>query len=198
MRLKQNFIIVFALFSTFSTGVVNAQNIDLDILKGINPRNPNSQYMIQTSASAYWLPAAACVGTFVYGIAGKDYNRKVKGYELIISIGSAIAVAESLKPIVNRTRPAYAYPNEIFANSASHGSSFPSGHATLAFSTAATLALEYKKWYIVLPVYLWAGSVGYSRLYLGKHYPSDVLAGAAIGIGGAYLSHWLSKKLFKI
>jgi len=58
------------------------------------------------------------------------------------------------------------------------------------------LALDYKKWYIVVPAYLWAGSVAYSRMYLGKHYTSDVTGGMIIGIGSGYLSHWLTKKLF--
>jgi membrane-associated phospholipid phosphatase len=173
-----------------------AQNIDLDILKSINPRYPDSQYWIQTSGSAYWVPAAACVGMLAYGLIKNDFGAKAKAYELLISVGSAIAVTELLKPIVHRARPADAYPDEIFTSSATHGGSFPSGHTTLAFSTAATIAMEYKKWYITVPAYLWAGSVGYSRMYLGKHYPTDVLAGAAIGIGGAYFGRWLSKKLF--
>jgi undecaprenyl-diphosphatase len=58
------------------------------------------------------------------------------------------------------------------------------------------MSIQYKKWYVVVPAFAWAGSVGYSRLYLGEHYPTDVFAGAAIGIGSAYLSEWLNKKLF--
>jgi undecaprenyl-diphosphatase len=49
---------------------------------------------------------------------------------------------------------------------------------------------------VVVPAYAWAAGVGYSRMYLGQHYPTDVLAGAAIGIGSAYLSNWLNKKYF--
>jgi len=53
----------------------------------------------------------------------------------------------------------------------------------LAFATATTLSIPYKKWYVTVPAYVWASSVGYSGRYLGRHFPSDVLAGAAEGIG---------------
>jgi undecaprenyl-diphosphatase len=43
------------------------------------------------------------------------------------------------------------------------------------------LSRSYPKWYIAAPAYLWAGSVGYSRMYLGVHYPSDVFGGAVLG-----------------
>jgi undecaprenyl-diphosphatase len=59
------------------------------------------------------------------------------------------------------------------------------------------LSIHFKKWYVIVPAYAWATSVGYSRMYLGEHYPTDVLVGAAIGTGSAYLSKWLYKKMFE-
>jgi membrane-associated phospholipid phosphatase len=174
-----------------------AQNLDVDILKGINPMHPDSQYWLQTSASAYWLPAALVIGSLGYGHLRGDTRVRDNGYELLISIGISQLISEALKFSINRERPADKYPTEIFASSITHGGSFPSGHTSLAFATATTLALDYKKWYIVVPAYLWAGTVAYSRIYLGKHYPSDVLGGIVIGIGSGYLSQWLTKKLFK-
>jgi len=58
-----------------------------------------------------------------------------------------------------------------------NSSSFPSGHTTAAFETATSLSLNFPKWYVIIPAYTWAGAVGYSRLYLGVHYPSDIAAG---------------------
>jgi len=175
---------------------VPAQNLGVDILKGINPMYPNSQYWIQTSASAYWVPGVALVGSLGYGLIKGDSTAKQHAFELALNIVVSTVVTEALKITINRERPADKYPDEIFVNGPVHGQSFPSGHTALAFATATTLALDYKKWYVVVPAFLWAGSVGYSRMYLGKHYPGDVLAGAAIGVASGYFSHWLTKKMF--
>ena len=57
--------------------------------------------------------------------------------------------------------------------------SFPSGHSSIAFSMATILGHQYPRWRI--PLYVGAGLVGLSRIYLGRHYASDVLMGAAVG-----------------
>ena len=177
--------------------VVQSQNFDINTLKSINPKYPTSDFWKVTSSSAYWVPALTAAGEFTYGVIHQDKFSKQRAYELLINIGVSSAITGAGKIIFHRKRPEESYPNEVYVISPTHGRSFPSGHASLAFATATTLALEYKKWYIVVPAYLWAGSIGYSRMYLGKHYPSDVLAGAAVGVGSGYLSHWLSYKLFR-
>lgn len=190
-------ILIAVLAVTLAAKTGSAQSIDLAILEKINPRHPNSQYWIQTSASAYWIPATACLSTLAYGLIHNDNYFKAKTFWLFVAVGGATIFTEVIKPVVNRTRPANAYPTLIFTNSPTFGPSFPSGHAALAFSTASTLALQYKRWYVAIPAYLWAGTVAYSRLYLGKHYPSDVLAGAAIGTASGYVTRWLTKRIFK-
>jgi len=173
-----------------------SQNLDIDILKAINPMFPNSVYWEQTTASAYWVPGIIVMGSFVCGLLKKNEQIRQNGYELLVNIAVSQLITEAIKISVNRERPAERYPKEIFESSSTHGYSLPSGHTSLAFATATTLALDYKKWYIVVPTNLWAASVAYSRMYLGVHYPSDVLGGIIIGIGSGYLSHWLTKKLF--
>jgi membrane-associated phospholipid phosphatase len=190
-------VLILSFFFCSKSLEVSAQNPGVDLLKQINPQNPNSKYWIQTSKSAYWVSGAVLAGSLGYGFIKNDPEVKQHAFELALNIVVSTAISEALKKTINRERPADRYPKEIFVNGAVHGESFPSGHTSLAFATATTLALDYKKWYIVVPAYLWAGSVGYSRMYLGKHYPGDVLAGAAIGIGSGYLSHWATKKLFR-
>lgn len=66
--------------------------------------------------------------------------------------------------------------------------SFPSGHATTAFAMALIMAhmMNNKVWSVILP--LFALAAGYSRVYLGQHFPTDIFAGMCIGIVSAILS----------
>jgi membrane-associated phospholipid phosphatase len=57
------------------------------------------------------------------------------------------------------------------------------------------LSIAFPKWYVIAPSFLWASGVGYSRMHLGVHYPSDVLVGALVGSGTAFLTHFLNKKI---
>jgi membrane-associated phospholipid phosphatase len=60
---------------------------------------------------------------------------------------------------------------------------------------ATSLSLQYPKWYVIAPAYLYAGTVAYSRMDLGVHYPSDVLSGAIIGSGSAYITYKINRKI---
>jgi membrane-associated phospholipid phosphatase len=190
---KRILVCILILFGFLTESL--AQNWDIDITKGINPDKPGSVYWKFTSASTYFVSAAAPVSLLLVGIGNKEAAIKEKALEIFGAVAIELVVSETLKETIKRRRPAESHPNEIFPYRKVYGRSFPSGHTSLAFATAASLSLQYKKWYVTVPAYLWASSVGYSRIYLGVHYSSDVLAGAAVGIGSAYLSNWLNKKL---
>jgi membrane-associated phospholipid phosphatase len=173
-----------------------AQNVDVNMLKSINPQNPGSDFWKGATNSYVIVAGTASLGTLAYSLIKDDRKLRYKSYELLMALGINILVTDGLKAVVNRARPAETYPNDIYVLSVSKGGSFPSGHTSQAFATATSLTLTHKKWYVAVPAYLWAGCVGYSRIYLGRHYPSDVLGGAAVGAGSSILSHWLTKKLF--
>jgi undecaprenyl-diphosphatase len=174
-----------------------AQGIDLDITKAINPMDPNSTYWKGTSYSTYVIGGGLPVGLFVAGMIKGDKQLKRNAYEMAGALAIQFATTAIMKRAFDRRRPWEKYPDIITPYKRSGGKSFPSGHTSTAFTLATSLTLEYKKWYISVPAYLWAGSVGYSRVYLGVHYFSDVMGGAIVGTGSALLAHWLNHKLFK-
>ena len=99
-------------------------------------------------------------------------------------LATAVVVGAVLKPAIGRERPAVSLDANLAAT-APDTASFPSGHAAGAAAGAYSLS---RIWIAGAPL-LWsmAAVVTVSRLYLGVHYPLDVLAGLLIGLGCAYL-----------
>jgi undecaprenyl-diphosphatase len=94
-------------------------------------------------------------------------------------VWGADGLANLLKAITNRPRPYAVMPHLHVLIARPSSGSFPSQHATTTFAGATLLSFLWPKG---SPVFLFAAVViGFSRLYLGVHYPTDVLAGAAIG-----------------
>ncbi len=101
-----------------------------------------------------------------------------------LSTFAADAASFGIKDVTHRTRPFVAHP-EIHPLYVVHSSSFPAGHAATAFAGATLLAYVAPK---LAPATLaLASAVAFSRVYVGVHYPTDVLAGALLGVavGGA-------------
>ena len=119
---------------------------------------------------------------------------KEKALEMIAAAAVNMGTTLIIKYSVNRDRPFITYP-DITRKTSAMTPSFPSGHTSTAFNAATSLSLAYPEWYVIVPSCAWAGTVGYSRMHLGVHYPSDVLAGAVIGSGTAWLTHIINKKL---
>jgi len=189
MNMQKNYVfILFLLCSTASY----SQHVDIDLLKDINlNRNENLDptFEVVTNTVAP-LSLAVPAGTIVYALIKKDEQHLQNAVGISSSMLVAGVVTTGLKFTVNRERPYDAYPFIDKVTSVTTPS-FPSGHTTYAFALATSVSLAYQKWYIVVPSYIWAGAVGYSRMHLGLHYPSDVLAATGIGIGLAWLSQWL-------
>jgi len=84
-----------------------------------------------------------------------------------------------LKNSLKRKRPQDIVPDFQCIVCPSDKFSFPSGHTMAAFLLAGLCCAELSL--IALPLYIWASAVGASRVILGVHFPSDILAGAALG-----------------
>lgn len=183
-------------WSILGTLACRGQNWDIQTLRQITLNRPRGMdhFYLAFSNTLEPLSAAVPLGLLAGGLLSHDPGLSAVGIQVGASILAGGGLALGLKYIVNRPRPFVTYP-DIPHEGRDRDPSFPSGHSTLAFATATSLSLQLRRWYYVVPLYLWAGTVAYSRLDLGMHYPSDVAAGMLIGAGSAYLSfrlqHWL-------
>lgn len=100
-----------------------------------------------------------------------------------------------LKNLVARTRPFYAIPDLNALVPYPKDYSFPSGHTTSAFSICTPMFIMLKKRYSFIFL-VFATLMGFSRLYVGVHYPTDVIIGMVVGIMSAVLSYFLINWFF--
>lgn len=111
-------------------------------------------------------------------LAFGDKKAHETGKLALVSLLGAGAVASGMKFIINRKRPDSDSDNRF-------NSSFPSGHVSGAFAVTSIVGSKYGA--LRIPAYILASAIALSRVYLGRHYPSDVLAGAGLGICAGWL-----------
>jgi undecaprenyl-diphosphatase len=176
-----------------------AQNWDINLLKSINKRETNlkNRYLEGCASSTSLLSMAAPASTLLLGFAKKDKALQRVGWFMAGGLVLTGGITYGIKRLVNRPRPFEKYAFIVKRDDESGGRSIPSGHTIAAFYTATAMSLQYKKWYITVPAFVFAGSVGWARMYQGVHYPSDVLAGIVIGSGTALIVDWTKRNLAK-
>jgi membrane-associated phospholipid phosphatase len=145
------------------------------------------------SASVAPLSFAVPAAIFIRGLVKKDSALTDKGIRASMALAFNAIVSAGLKYYADRSRPYVIYPDLFKAKEKTGVYSFPSSHTSFAFATAASLTLGFRKWYVSVPAYLWAAGAGWSRMRLGVHYPTDVLAGALIGTASSFLTFKLDK-----
>ncbi|HWC54251.1 MAG TPA: phosphatase PAP2 family protein [Chitinophagaceae bacterium] len=183
------FYICFFITSAFSIRpYAQVNNFDYRILRSIAETRTPGQNNFFKFISKYNNPVclAAPATLFITGLIKDDVQMKRSSLYVTESIASASLFNLILKKIFKRKRPFINDPTftaVVFARN----ESFPSGHTAEAFSMASSMTFAYPRWYVILPTFGWAGLVGYARMYLGVHYPTDVFAGATISSGMSWL-----------
>jgi undecaprenyl-diphosphatase len=108
----------------------------------------------------------------------------------LVAYAVADLLGSWLQALVGRARPPLRYPEPHALVRVPHSGSFPSIHAATSFACAgmlAWLAPRFAPWFFAL-----AAAIAISRVYVGVHYPLDVLAGAALGLAVATALRWLA------
>lgn len=130
---------------------------------------------ITSLGNAGWLPVLVCL----IFLCVRKYRKTGAAASLSLVLDFAL-VNLWLKNAVARTRPFVAMEGLELITRRPRDFSFPSGHTGVFFAVASVLFLTQPK-KIGVPAVILAALVGFSRLYVGAHYPTDVLGGAVIG-----------------
>ncbi len=183
-----HFIVPTALvvYGFISLNNARLRNIDNNTQEEIWEDHPHHRTTIDNYLQ--FAPAVVVYALNLSGIHGEHNFLDRSAIFLMSNIFLNITVS-SLKSITHQLRP-----------DGSDYLSFPSGHTTEAFASAEFLRMEYRNksaWYGVAG-YLIAATTGYLRMYNDKHYLSEVMAGAGIGILSTDLSYWLYPKFKRL
>jgi undecaprenyl-diphosphatase len=92
----------------------------------------------------------------------------------------AIVLSLALRQLIGRDRPPLVYPEPKPLVDVPSSGAFPSGHATTAFACATVIAWGSPR--LAVPAFVLAAAIAWSRVYVGVHWPLDVLGGAALGV----------------
>ena len=194
MQFKKIFFILFVslCFSIYSNG----QNVDINILESINKSETTfkNNFFKTTAQSVTIFNIAAPASLLTVGIVKHDKQMQKNAAYMIGGFVASSIVTQGMKRIIKRERPFVTYPY-LIKRDVGGSYSFPSGHTSSAFAFATSISLAFPKWYVIAPSYVYACAAGYSRMHLGVHFPSDILAGAIVGAGSAVLSNYLQRKI---
>jgi len=186
------FVAISALVASGATAGFDEGSIDAIVRTSGNPAMDMAMIVVTTSADLFPIYFSPII-IFSFILIIKRRTRRIGSILLLIIAISALATAQ-IKGVVDRDRPPYEFkPNVGFDYKPEQdvisrfASSFPSGHATRSAAFALVVSYMIRNRSIAgVPagILMWAfpASVAFSRIYIGTHYPTDVIAGIVLGM----------------
>jgi undecaprenyl-diphosphatase len=158
------------------------------------------QFMYLYSGKWIWIPLYAAI----FAIVIRNFHWKVV-LSVVVAITLTIVITDQvtaglIRPIVARLRPAHPESDicelvHIVNDYRGGRYSFPSAHAANTFGLACFIWYLFRNRWLTLFMMLWAVVTCYTRIYLGVHYPGDLLVGALLGLFSALLMYLLFRLL---
>jgi len=184
------------------------EHIDINLFYLINRGGKNSLFdlvmPILSDMKYFYIPLALL---WVFMVAKKNLKTRMIAVTILLLItASDLVNSRVLKPVFGRAKPYYTISNIHYYNNTTwtitsklekaiktKKYAFPSSHATNLFAAAFFLSYYYPKFFPFF--YLIAIMVGYSRIYLGEHYPFDVIAGGIEGTLFGLIFVWIGNQI---
>ncbi|MEX2512393.1 MAG: phosphatase PAP2 family protein [Cyclobacteriaceae bacterium] len=177
------------------------QKLDEDLFIFLNQLNAEwlDPIMLALTGRWIWIPFYMMLLYFLIKVFKKESIGYILGVALVIILADQFT-SGFMKPFFERLRPCHdpRWEDLIFNYAGCGGKfGFASSHAANTFALAAYLNLVAGnkipgyKW-----LFLWAGIVSYTRIYLGVHYPMDILIGAVVGLASGWIV-WMIVIYFK-
>ncbi|MDY5969790.1 MAG: phosphatase PAP2 family protein [Bacteroidales bacterium] len=190
------------------------ETYDLMLFRWINGHHTPFWDWVLWGASQPWSWIAVLVAAYAALLVRakkSDVGGRYWWWILLAGIGLSFLVSDQVsvhcfKNVFNRLRPCHVLARvRMFRTECGGQYGFVSSHAANAFSVVSFLGLcamrmpkvNKRGWLLFALLLLWAVVVGYSRPYLGKHYPGDVVGGALLGGGVGALVYWMASMILR-
>lgn len=172
-------------------------NIDLFYFINDTLKNPLFDFAMPfvTELGSFVAMLGVCLLVIIVSIIYKKPYIKKIALLCLFSLLLADGIALILKYLILEPRPFVSLNNVHLLVIEDDPSSFPSGHTTSTFAVLSVLVFKFRHEFWSVVLILFGFVIGFSRIYVGVHYPLDVLAGCIIGVLAAYFTYRYEDKI---